>query len=234
MNDHASQLKHHMMGLSVDEAASLVMRFHYSRRAPANVRHCYGVVMTGGLFGDRGEVVAAAMFSTPPTRWSEEVLELIRLVRKPDCESPMSELVSFALKALKRAGWNLVVSFADKTAGHFGGVYQACNWNYDGCRPSRMDGVVIDGVFWPGRSCNSKWGTRSVEKLRIRFPDRNIEPHYDVGKHLYWKPLHNSGLSKAKRLGLKSVPYPRSAARPKDETNPMVESVVQPHGAAPL
>jgi hypothetical protein len=65
-----------------------------------------------------------------------------------------------------------------------------------------MDGVLIDGAFHPGRSCNSIFGTRSPDKLRVQMPHKVIEPHFDEGKHLYWKVLGNRGYKKAQRLGL--------------------------------
>ena len=33
-------------------------------------------------------------------------------------------------------------------------------------------------------------------------PHKSIEPHFDDGKHLYWKALGRNGERKAQRLGL--------------------------------
>ena len=224
----------HMTGAEPDELWPLIKQFHYSKRMPGNIQHCYAVRASGGLFGNHGEPLAAAIYSIPGTRWGEELVELTRLVRRPDFDIPLTKLISFSTGWLKQQGWALVVSFADRTQGHHGGIYQAAGWNYDGCRDRAMDGVLIDGVFKPGRSCNSTWGTRSPEKLRQILPSRKIEPHYDEGKHLYWKALAIAGKTKAKRLGLKSIPYPKpNAVRPADERLPSRASVVQPHGTAP-
>ena len=225
-----------MTGASPDEVWPLVKAHHYSRRMPGNIQHCYAVREAGGMFGDSGPVVAAAVFTIPPTRWSEDVIELARLVRNPSHSRPLSTLISFSCQWLKKSGVALVVSFADWTQNHHGGVYQAAGWNYDGCRDRAMDGVLIDGVFKPGRSCNSTWGTRSPSKLAELMPSRTIEPHFDDGKHLYWKALCVAGKTRAKRLGLKSVPYPKpNAARPVDERgNHPCASAVQPRGAAPI
>ena len=192
----------HMMGLELDEVRPLIMAHHYSRRMPSAVQHCYGVCDDGGLFGDRGEPMAAICFSIPPTRWSEEVLELSRLVRIPEYDEPLTALIAFACRNLKKQGHDLLVSFADWTQGHHGGIYRAASWNCSGKRNRRVDGVLIDGVFWPGRSCNSKWGTRSPKKLSERFSDRDVKPHYDEGKFLYWKALGPRGKRKAQKLGL--------------------------------
>ncbi len=196
----------HFLGGQRAEAEALVLGYHYSKRTPANVQFIGSLHLPGGLFGDQGECVAAAFFSIPPTRWSEPVLELTRLVRK-DKTVPLSLLIRLSLKALKRKGADLVVSFADETQGHKGYVYRACNWAYDGCRERRKDGVIVDGTFCPGRTCNNLWGTQSPDKLREMFPCKTIEPHYDEGKHLYWRALGRRGAAKAQRLSLKSIPY---------------------------
>ena len=86
----------------------------------------------------------------------------------------------------------------------------------------------------PGRTCNHTFGTQSPDKVRSIAVGKIVEPHYDEGKHLYWKPLMVAGRTRAKRLGLKVSPYPKpNAARPSDETPPSVVSFVQPEGAAP-
>lgn len=192
-----------------DDAASLVENYHYSKRMAANVQMVMTWHAPGGLFGDLGDAIAAAVFSIPGTRWSEPVLELTRLVRAPTAKIQLSRLLSMSSSALARAGHELVVSFADRTQGHHGGIYQAASWNYDGCRDKRMDGLLIDGKFYPGRSCNSRWGTRSPTKLKAIKPTSKIEPHFDEGKHLYWKPLGPRGKEKAERLGLKISAYPK-------------------------
>ena len=224
----------HLTGASQDEVWPLVRAHHYSRRMPANVQACYALRRDGGLFGDMGDIVAAAVFTLPPTRWTEPVIELARLVRVPDMQPPLSRLISFACHWLTKSGFALVVSFTDRTHGHHGGVYQAAGWRYNGLRERRMDGVILDGHFKPGRSCNSAFGTRSPDKLREIMPERQIEPHFDEGKHLYWRPLCVAGQTRAKRLGLQSLPFPKpNAARPVDEPAPAGVSEVQPFGAAP-
>lgn len=184
-----------------DEACGMVLQYHYSRRVPSNVQMVGSLHIDGGLFGGDGAMVAAAFWSIPPTRWGEDVIELTRLVRGND-RVPLTMLVALCAKELKKRGHDLLVSFADKTQGHEGFVYRASNWRYAGCRDRSCDGVVIDGAFHPGRSCNSIFGTRSPEKLRAMFPNKKIDPHYDEGKHLYWLPLGKRGLCKAERLGL--------------------------------
>ena len=220
-----------LTGAEPHEVWPLIRAHHYSRRMPGNIQHCYAARGQGGLFGNHGDLFAAAVFSIPPTRWGEELIELTRLVRLPTFSVPLSHLISFACSRLRKQGWALAVSFADQQQGHHGGVYQAAGWLYDGRRERQMDGVLINGVFRSGRSCNSQWGTRSPDKLRQILPSHSVEPHFDEGKHLYWKPLSIAGRSRARRLGLKALPYPKpNAARPLDEPLPGARAKCNPSG----
>ena len=195
----------------LDEAASLVRQFHYSKRPAANVQAVGTWHMPDGLLGLPGTCIAACCFSIPPTRWTEEVIELSRLVRTPDSAPPLTQLIRLTLARLPQQ-FDLAVSFADKTQGHVGYVYQAAGWKYSGARERCMDGVVIEGKFYAGRSCNSTWGTRSPSKLAALLRVA-VEPHYDEGKHLYWKAVRASGAAKAERLGLQSLAYPKGGAK---------------------
>lgn len=190
----------------------LVLKYHYSGRWPSLVQLVASMHRSGGLFGDHGEAVAGAVFGLPPARWSEEVIELSRLVRADGVRVPLTLLLSLCLKRLRKMGWDLVVSFADRTEGHIGIVYQSSSWNFHAIRPPRRDGCHIDGAFWPARSLNSAFGTNSPTLLREMFPRKRIEPHYDAGKALYWRALRRSGQRKAARLGLESNPYPKPDA----------------------
>jgi hypothetical protein len=169
------------------------------------------------LFGTKGPAIAACIFSNPTTRWSESVLELTRLIRIEGITISLTGLISATCQECRRQGFHLLISFADSTQGHHGGIYQAASWNYHGKRESAMDGLVISGRFVPGRTCNALYGTRSPERLAVLHPDWPIEPHHDDGKHLYWRALDREGESKAGRLELKRLPYPKPEGRPANE-----------------
>lgn len=201
---------HFRVGM-LDEANALVERWHYSGRPPAAVQ-CVGTWHeSGGLFGDYGDAVAACFFSIPGTRWSEDVWELSRLVRAETTAVPLTGLIAATCAHMRRtAAAPLLVSFADSTQGHHGGIYQAASWSYAGKRDRRQDGLMVDGTFVPGRSCNSRWGTRSPSKLQTII-GREVIPHYDEGKHLYWRALNKDARRQAARLGLDAMPYPKPA-----------------------
>lgn len=191
-----------------DEARELVETFHYSGTWPAAVQQVMTAHEAGGLFGNRGRAVAAVVYTVPPTRWSEDVWELSRLVRREDVKCSLSAVVAGSVRRLRTMDTpGLLVSFADWTQKHHGGIYQACGWAFHGKRAAGMDGVIVNGQFVPGRSANHTFGTRSPERLR----ERGIEAtaHFDEGKYLYWQALNADGLAKANRLKLASLPYPK-------------------------
>lgn len=187
-----------------DEAANLVERYHYSHRWPSNVQFVMTAHESGGLFDNKGRTVAAVVYSIPGTRWSVPMLELSRLVRVDDAIPPLSWLIAQSLRRIKRDRLaDLVVSFADVQHGHHGGVYRASNWRHHGIRPASVEGVIVNGTFIPGRSANSRFGTRSPEKLREIGIDAQAK--WDQGKHLYWYPITPSGLDAANAVGLQSI-----------------------------
>lgn len=193
----------------LDEAKELVRNYHYSGFLPMTALVLVGTAHEpGGLWGDCGVAVAVCAFRWPPARWKEDVLELCRLVRNPNSDIDLTWLISSSCKWISKNGiCDLLVSYADSSHGHHGGVYQASSWLYSGIRRS-MDGIMVDGMFVAGRTANNRWGTRSPEKVS-RITGSVAEGHYDTGKHLYWRALSRSGKNKAERLGLKDLPYPK-------------------------
>lgn len=184
-------------------ANALVEEFHYSHRPIKNSR-----IVTTARNRD-GTPVAAAVFYCPPSRWSNEVLELGRLVKIPECDLQLTVLISKAVKECRRLGYALLISMASRMEGHHGGIYQAASWNFSGERPKSCDGLIINGVFKPGRSCNQKYGTRSAGKLMSILPGSVITRHFDEGKFLYWKSLSRVGDRLAEVKKLKILPYPK-------------------------
>ena len=188
------------------DAHALVEQYHYSGRAVRTASLCCAAIS-----GDTGEYLAACFFSVPPSRWSRPVYELCRLVRHPEAaDVTLTKLVSVSVKAARREGKrSLLVSFADRTQEHHGGIYQAASWRFGGMRPPRVDGFTIDGKLMPMRTCNGAFGTSSVTKIAALVEARGgtCEPHWDRGKMLFWKAVDKRGAADAAALGLKDLPY---------------------------
>lgn len=192
--------------ISLLECTALVKTHHYSHRLPSAVKLVYGDVE----LGPPRVLHACCLFSIATGRWEEPLWELTRLVRLPEYSKPLTKLVSKALGHIRQHSLvDLIVSFADAEEDHHGGIYQSCSWVYDGIRSERLDGFNIDGEFVPARTCNALYGTSSVEMLKKKLADKQVEPHFDSGKHCYWKALNKEGMQKAIRLGLRSRAYPK-------------------------
>lgn len=197
--------------LPLESCKGMILKHHYSQRLPVSVQLCYGdISYTPRL------VHSCCIFSTPNGRWQEDCWELTRLVRLPNYDIPLTKLVGKAVGYIRSKRYiDLLISFADLEEDHHGGIYQACSWVYDGMRDSRLDGFNIEGEFWTARKCNHVFGTSSETELQDRpeLQGKAVEPHYDQGKHLYWKALTKQGMQRAIRLGLNSLHYPKPMLR---------------------
>jgi len=196
------------MGLSKD-AQSLCAKNHYSHR---NIPSC---IYVGKLYEKIdanviGEIVAAVFFKAPSSRWPKGTLELGRLVRAEDKTLPLTKLISLTVKQIKREKrYGLLVSYADSKQDHHGGVYQASSWEYHGERQDgAVEGYMIDGIYVPHRSAYVKWKTNNT-KMLSKILKRPVEKVYSKAKHLYWKSLNKDGDELAKKLNLRSKPYPK-------------------------
>lgn len=191
----------------INDAIGLVEKYHYSHKCPPKATH----VVVGTWHDDTtDEALAACIFARSAARWKDTTMvELVRLVRKESTTiPPLTQLISQTVKVLKQQALaDLVISYADNTQFHHGGIYQACSWFYSGMRPPRIDGVVVGGKFVAGRTANHRWGTQSPAKLKSLGVD--AKPHYDYGKYLYWRPITKKGSLVAQRLGLLNKPYPK-------------------------
>lgn len=195
-----------------DEARALVVEHHYSGKWPNAPVFVVTWHAAGGIFGDRGEALAAAVFNRAGV-WKESTLELARLVRVPDCRRPLTALLALALREIRRQKLDsLVVSYADPAAGHHGGIYQAASWSYGGEGATGESVWIVDGVEFNRRSIQDRFGTSSVEKVKARLGSRLQFRKCDP-KLLYWKALNRAGRAKADRLGLQSYPYPKPSTR---------------------
>jgi hypothetical protein len=223
-----------MTGASADELWPLVRDYHYSKRMAGLVRHAFAWREVGGLFGETGEPVAGVIYSQPVNRnFPEHAAELSRLIRHNDFDGKLSELVAWSLRWLRgNTTAPFVLSYADTTQGHHGGIYQACGFVYIGATaPGHIGYNCEDGTFVHGRNCNSRFGTRSVEAIAKIKPD--WVPVYGEPKHLYIFPLRQKWATIARKHGWQAKPFPKPdyAARLLDEQGtPLSEPGANPGG----
>ncbi len=190
--------------VTLRECVPLLVAEHYSHKCPKNVKFTFADLN----YGPPRRPLACCTFSGPAGRFENAsgIWELSRLVRLPDYDRPLTKLISKAMGWIRQEKMaELLLSLADLEEDHHGGIYQACSWVYSGVRDERLDGFNIDGVFVPARTCNHRYGTSSEAVLK----EMGATPHYDAGKHLYWKALTKAGMQLAVNLGLRSLPYPK-------------------------
>lgn len=222
----------HMTGATPDEVWPLVRDFHYSRKMPSAIRHCFAWREPGGLFGDSGEPIAAAIFGNPVNRnWPQDALELQRLVRVNDCSIKLSTFLAWCMRWI-RANTNtpFCLSYADTAENHHGGIYQASGWRFVGARTESCPAFLLpDGTKKHSRQVNRELGSRSISFVAAKKPD--WVPVSGKPKNLYVFPLRKRLKPLFEKFGWQDLPYPKLAARPEDEQGTILcESGATPEG----
>ena len=207
-----------MTGAQQDEVWPLVRDFHYSRKMPSAVTHCFAWREAGGLFGDYGDPLAAAIYGQPTNRnWPQDAIELLRLVRSDKVERPISQFLAWTLRWLRsNTDCQFALSYADTAEGHHGGIYQATGWVFVGSRTEACPAFLLpDGSKKHSRQVNRELGSRSIDYVRMVKPD--WLPVKGEAKNLYIWPLRKKLKPILRDRSLTVQPYPKIAARPADE-----------------
>jgi hypothetical protein len=192
---------------SHEAAKYAVEKWHYSARMPAGKLAKVGVWECGKFIG----CVIFGLGATPEIAKpfgliQHQVCELVRVaLTKHQWET--SKIVSIALKLLAKEnpGLRVIVSFADSSQGHHGGIYQAGGWVFVGSQEYHAYHVL--GMIVHPRTCHIRYGVggQSIPWLR-----KHIDPHAERIangiKHKYVLPLDPE--MRAKILPL-AKPYPK-------------------------
>ena len=136
----------------------------------------------------------------------DECVELIRVALTKHL-TPVSRIVSVSIKFLKRINpmLRMIVSFADQSQGHHGGIYQAGNWIYTGVGQTATF-YKIDGKLTHPRSIWHRGFIQNLQGARSIDPKATAVPM--PGKHRYLMPLDTEIRKKVLPL---SKPYPKRA-----------------------
>lgn len=182
-----------------DAAKYACEKWHYSRCVPKSKLAKIGV-------WESSKFIGCVIFGVGATSdlvkkyglKAEQGCELVRIALTKH-ESQVSRIMSIATRILKKAfpGLRLVVSFADPTQGHHGGVYQANGWIYSGDTVS-SDEYIYRGKRWQGRSFRNSF------KGMERHPDVTIVK--GSSKHRYLMPLDDEMRKQIEPL---RKPYPK-------------------------
>jgi len=194
--------KYHMTGATFEEVWPLVRDHHYLGRRTADPMFCFAWREDGGLFGDFGRPVAAIVYTAPANRYfGKGAIELARLVREPQVDVPLSQFVAWSLRWL-RANTNLAycLSYADRGAGHHGGIYQALSFDY-----------VADSegnTQWLNPHTGQTVSGRSFDQRRPEYK-QGWERQRSAKKFLYIRALNERRQHLLDRFGWIPMPYPK-------------------------
>jgi len=178
--------------------------------------NCFGVWYDGSFVGSiiygngGGSVTNGEQYGL---RRSYDMVELCRVALNSHTFQT-SQAISYSIRLLKKKNPNLkmLISFADASQGHHGGIYQAGGWIYTGMFKGQ-DEVVVNGQSYHPRSAVAKFGTRSISSLRSIDP--NACKKMGDGKHRYLMPLTKQ---LKKRIVQLSKPYPKRVSSDTSDT----------------
>lgn len=140
-------------------------------------------------------------------------VQVCELVRVALCQhsTPTSKVLALSLRMLRVAnpGLRLVVSYADSSQGHHGGIYQACGWIYTGSKEYHV--LRIHGVDVHPRTVYARFGRGGQSVTWLRKHVDPLAERRDSGlKHKYLMPLDADMRSRVIAL---AKPYPKRNAR---------------------
>jgi len=179
--------------------------WHYSKCLPV------GKLVKVGAWED-GKFIGVVLFGRGATPnlgkpyglGQDECVELVRIALTKH-QNSVSRIASLAMKFLRKSNSNLrlIVSFADQSQGHHGGIYQAGNWVYNGNGDSAKF-YMIKGKLTHPRSIGAKGLVQNIHGARQIDPNATV---VDVpGKHRYLMPLDEDMRQRIMPL---AKPYPK-------------------------
>jgi hypothetical protein len=212
-----------MVDLKIDWATHEAAKFacenwHYSKCIPVGKLVKVGAWENGKFIG----VVLFARGATPNlgnpyNLGQDECVELVRIALTKH-QTPVSKIAAIAVKFLKKSNpkIKLIVSFADQSQGHHGGIYQAGNWIYAGQSGSAKF-YMIKGKLTHPRSLGSLGLIQNLSGAQKLDPNAYV---VDVpGKHRYLMPLDAAMRDRILPL---AKPYPKRAKQAMTE-NPSAQ-----------
>lgn len=178
--------------------------WHYSKTVPVGKRIMIGVYEKNKFVGV--VIFAWGMNNKLVQPYGLKMIEGCELARVALSKhtTPVSRIVAISIRFLKKHCPNIriIVSFADPTEGHHGGIYQAGGWIYSGKTPQSFE-WVLNGKRLHKRNYTGKGFRKNKTPI----------PHFAVkrqtqGKHRYLYPLDAAMREQILPL---AKPYPKRA-----------------------
>jgi hypothetical protein len=185
-----------------------VKNWHYSNVLPVPPLVKIGVweneIFIGVVIFSRG---ATQNLLKPFGLLQTEGCELTRVALTTH-KTPVSRIIKLAIMFLikKSPSLRLIVSFADPSQNHYGGIYQAGNWIYSGQSNKSNVYLAPDGKEWHSRMISSSGMTKVQGIYRKVWKPNECIAIEKPGKHRYLMPLDDDMKKQILKL---SKDYPK-------------------------
>lgn len=203
-----------------------VEKWHYSGSLPPPPRVSLGVweddTFKGAVIFARG---ASSNLLKPYGLKITEGAELVRVALKQH-DAPVSRILSIAVKLLRKQcpGLRLLVSFADPSEGHVGGIYQASNWLYVGQSSPSKKYIDKSGKVWHERMISKRGVQKVFGQWRKVLTPNDCQIIQCPGKYRYLLPLDDD---MAKRIEPLRKPYPKAIDKSADQVLEAAQITIQ-------
>ena len=132
--------------------------------------------ITGAIFSighDEGCCVFANCRSRMYEKKHPGVIELVRMVGKPNHSWAMSSLMAYSVRECKKRGYSEIITYADPWNNNTGKVYLASGWKPMG-KTAQDTVYLLDGKRISRRTMYDRHGTQSKSKMKEIYGDRLI------------------------------------------------------------
>ncbi len=188
-------------------AKRILVKNHYLHSLPGGTKLAFGaflgVRLLGAIaFGSGPQMVYSLVEDASP----DDCLTLTRLWLSDDLpKNSESRVIAVCLRAIKRfTQVKFLVSYADPSAGHAGGIYQATGWLYTGLSENMPLYDLGDGKVRHSRSLSHAFGSHSLKHFEAHGVPVRVVPQAAKHRYVYfldasWRP----------RLKPSVLPYPK-------------------------
>jgi len=205
--------KYQIRSIDYQDCKEWFLKKHYLKRLPS-ISYCFGLYLDLKLIGvcSFGNAVPLTMKrSICGEQWEHLVYELNRLILIDNHEKNLtSYFVAQCLKQLPRP--LIVVSYADKSQGHNGYIYQATNFMYLGLSHTQKDWKIKGQEGKHSRTLMDEFAftPNRVELLKAKYGDLlyqvQREPKH---RYVFFVGSKTQQLKMKQSLKYTEQPYPK-------------------------
>ena len=194
-------------------AKEYISKNHYSKKISSRVR------VSLGFFNNNDDLVTCIVYNHPVglriTKWMHRnninCAELGRLFSNDGLpKNTESYCISQSFKYLKEHYPDIkyLISYADSSHGHNGGIYQATNWKYIGKSVSGNGVFIIDGIETHPKALYNRHGTSTRKVIKEIYGDRVVIKNREP-KYIYIMCIGNKKEKRDWYKLFKFIPYPK-------------------------